>query len=264
MHSPGRILMGYILDFKPVVKKHYFCEHIIAATIAKYYGRTSEFGFIRSMNVNVNEEESDISDRLEYEKKYFVEDLQHFHGICFGPEYPGDYDFFVKKVGFLEYNKEFPETVFCINCKNTGPLLFMGKDVQYHFIDIHGSKKQMSVDLEYLRKNMVAYRKIILDKEEFCFGMSREKMEKEFIRCLQRDGFCEKTLMAIREYRDLLESCDDFSQFYCEYEDTKFSDSLTRIFAGRNNFYDFIAMLADKYQSQHFAQIAEKIIMNGT
>ena len=255
----NRGFMGYILDFKRIKKKHYFCEHIIAASIAEYYHRDSKFGFIRSMNVNVNEKKADIGDKLEYDTGYFLKDLRYFHGIDFGPFCTGGYDLFVKLEGPLEYDQEFPEAVFCVYFKNTGALLFMGKDDKYHFVDIHAGKGQITVDLQELRENMVAFRKITIRKEEFCSHMNLEEVKEAFVKSLQTDGFWKKNLEAIRRYKDLLEGCEDFSTLYREYEETKFSDSLTRIFAGRNNFYDLVQMLSERYPAEDFGGIAEKI-----
>lgn len=69
------------LNMKAVVNKNMFCDHIMRATIAKYYGRDYELGFIRSMNLIVNGEEESVFRQLEYRRNFFREDLAAYHGI---------------------------------------------------------------------------------------------------------------------------------------------------------------------------------------
>ena len=41
------------LNMKAVVNKNMFCDHIMGATIAKYYGRDYELGFIEFFRCDV-------------------------------------------------------------------------------------------------------------------------------------------------------------------------------------------------------------------
>ena len=56
------------------IVKNMICDPIMVTTIAKYYGRHYELGFMCSMNLIVNGDEETRFQQLEYER-FFRKDL---------------------------------------------------------------------------------------------------------------------------------------------------------------------------------------------
>lgn len=109
-----------ILNMSVVVNKNMFCEHIVAATIAKYYKRIFEFGFVRSMNIFINDNEKSPFNQLEYNRSYFLDDLAQFHGIRIENFMESDFNGFIEAGHQLEYGSLYPEILYSLYFNNGG------------------------------------------------------------------------------------------------------------------------------------------------
>lgn len=249
-----------ILNMSVVVNKNMFCEHIVAATIAKYYKRNFEFGFVRSMNIFINDNEKSPFNQLEYNRSYFLDDLAQFHGIRIENFIKSDLKGFIEAGHQLEYGSIYPEILYSLYFNNGGPYLFIGKNKKYVFLDIHKSKEKVEFNREYIERNMCGYSVIRIENEEFLSSLNAAecniKIKEKLLLMKQRNERNKNIFYYIQE----LSAYKNCEELYDNYEDTKFSNTLTHIFAGRIHFYYFLEMLYRQFNLEKYNYLANKVL----
>lgn len=247
------------LNMKTVVNKNMFCDHIMGATIAKYYGRDYELGFMRSMNLIVNGHEESVFRQLEYERNFFREDLAAYHGIRM-KYMRGSYHEFLVAGNRLEYNSMYPDRLYALFFEGNGPYLFLGWRKQPVFLDIHKSKKEVEFDLSYINKTMQSFTIIEIEKAERFSELGAEECIDIIRNHILNEESCKDANRRLRIYKDKLIYCRDYEELYVDYEGTKFSDSLTHIFAGRIHFYYLVKRLHLRFGDESYGRIAESVM----
>lgn len=247
------------LNMKTVVNKNMFCDHIMAATIAKYYGRDYELGFMRSMNLIVNGHEESVFRQLEYERNFFREDLAAYHGIRM-KYMQGSYQEFLIAGNRLEYNSLYPDRLYALFFEGDGPYLFLGWRKQPVFLDIHKSKQEVEIDLSYINKTMTSYTIIEIEKEERFSKLGAEECTDIIRGHILKEESCREISRRVQAYKDKLTYCINYEELYADYEETKFSNSLTHIFAGRIHFYYLMKRLHLRFGDENYGFLSESVM----
>lgn len=247
------------LNMKTVVNKNMFCDHIMGATIAKYYGRDYELGFMRSMNLIVNGHEESVFRQLEYKWDFFREDLAAYHGIRM-KSMRGSYQEFLVAGNRLEYNSLYPDCLYALSFEGDGPYLFLGWRKQPVFLDIHKSKQEVEIDLSYINKTTKSFTIIEIEKVEKFSILGAEECADILKKHILNEESCREVYRKLHAYKEKLIHSTDFEELYVDYEETKFSDSLTHIFAGRIHFYYLMKRLHLHFEDEGYGRIAERVM----
>lgn len=225
----------------------------------KFQEVKNELGFIRSMNLIVNGDEESVFRQLEYRRNFFREDLAAYHGIRMS-SMKGSYQKFVAAGNKLEYNSPYPDRLYALSFDGDGPYLFLGWKKLPVFLDIHKSKQEVEFDLSYINRNMKSITVIEIEKEERFSKLGAEECTDIIRSCLLNEESCREVERRLQAYKDKLSYCTDYKDLYADYEETKFSDSLTHIFAGRIHFYYLIKRLHLRFGDESYGHIAESIM----